>query len=63
MCTLPIAPNEFIGVPQLVRATLPISTRPDPHNAAVRGVHRNQCDIRQIRKTPCTLLSESRHTA
>jgi hypothetical protein len=26
--TLPIAPNDFIGVPQLLRATLPISTRP-----------------------------------
>ncbi|MGH8394248.1 MAG: hypothetical protein ACRESN_18605, partial [Pseudomonas sp.] len=29
--TLPVAPGEFIGVPQLLRATVPISTRPDPH--------------------------------
>lgn len=28
--TLPIAPGDFIGVPQLLRATLPVSTRPDP---------------------------------
>lgn len=28
--TLPIAPNAYIGVPQLLRATAPISTRPDP---------------------------------
>ena len=28
--TLPIAPNDFIGVPQLLRATAPISTHPDP---------------------------------
>ena len=27
---LPVAPNDFIGVPQLLRATLPISTRPEP---------------------------------
>lgn len=25
---LPVAPNDFIGVPQLLRVTLPISTRP-----------------------------------
>lgn len=28
--TLPIAPGDFIGVPQLLRATAPISTHPDP---------------------------------
>lgn len=27
--TLPLAPNDFIGVPQLLRATAPISIRPD----------------------------------
>jgi hypothetical protein len=26
--TLPIAPNDFIGVPQLIRPTAPISIRP-----------------------------------
>lgn len=36
--TLPIAPNDFIGVPQLLRATLPISTRPDPHGGYSTGV-------------------------
>ena len=36
--TLPIAPNDFIGVPQLLRATLPISTRPDPHNGYSTGI-------------------------
>ncbi|EJM91979.1 hypothetical protein PMI34_02283 [Pseudomonas sp. GM74] len=35
---LPMAPNDFIGVPQLLRATLPvISTRPDPHNGYSTG--------------------------
>ncbi len=29
--TLPVAPGELLPVPQLLRATLPISTRPDPH--------------------------------
>src|SRR5471030_2968764 len=32
--TLPVAPNDFIGVPQLLRATLPISTRIDPQITA-----------------------------
>ncbi|RLU05181.1 hypothetical protein CS076_24470, partial [Pseudomonas prosekii] len=36
--TLPVAPNDFIGVPQLLRATLPISTRPDPHNGYSTGI-------------------------
>lgn len=36
--TLPIAPNDFIGVPQLVRATLPFSTRPDPHDGYSTGM-------------------------
>ncbi|MCW2268910.1 hypothetical protein D3C77_83710 [compost metagenome] len=36
--TLPLAPGDFIGVPQLLRATLPISTRPDPHNGYSTGV-------------------------
>ncbi|WP_456021770.1 hypothetical protein [Pseudomonas protegens] len=35
---LPIAPNDFIGVPQLIRATLPISTRPDPHSGYSTGI-------------------------
>ncbi|EJM81249.1 hypothetical protein [Pseudomonas sp. GM60] len=35
--TLPIAPNDFIGVPQLLRATAPISTRPDPHGGYSTG--------------------------
>ncbi|AMW83603.1 hypothetical protein ACI2KL_15060 [Pseudomonas yamanorum] len=36
--TLPVAPSDFIGVPQLLRATLPISTRPDPHSGYTTGV-------------------------
>jgi hypothetical protein len=28
--TIPIGPNGLIGVPQIFRATVPISTRPDP---------------------------------
>ncbi|MEQ7921279.1 hypothetical protein ABQX22_18940 [Xanthomonas sp. WHRI 1810A] len=35
---LPMAPNGFIGVPQLLRATVPISTRPDPHGGYSTGV-------------------------
>jgi hypothetical protein len=35
--TLPIAPNDFIGVAQLLRATAPISTRPDPHGGYTTG--------------------------
>ncbi|WP_160106643.1 hypothetical protein [Pseudomonas izuensis] len=35
--TLPIAPNDFIGVPQLLRATAPISTRPDPNGGYSTG--------------------------
>mgnify|MGYP001043879274 FL=1 len=35
--TLPIAPNDFIGVPQLIRATAPISTRPDPSSGYSTG--------------------------
>ncbi|UVL80183.1 hypothetical protein LOY24_08625 [Pseudomonas putida] len=36
--TLPIAPGDFIGVPQLLRATVPISTRPDPHGGYSTGL-------------------------
>lgn len=35
--TLPIAPNDFIGVPQLLRATAPISTRADPSGGYSTG--------------------------
>jgi hypothetical protein len=35
--TLPIAPGDFIGVPQLLRATAPISTRPDPNGGYSTG--------------------------
>lgn len=35
--TLPIVPNDYIGVPQLLRATAPISTRPDPHGGYSTG--------------------------
>ena len=35
---LPMAPNDFIGVPQLLRVTLPVSTRPDPHNGYSTGI-------------------------
>lgn len=36
--TLPMAANDFIAVPQLLRATLPISTRPDPHSGYSTGM-------------------------
>jgi len=36
--TLPIAPSDVLGVPQLLRATLPISTRPDPHSGYSTGI-------------------------
>lgn len=35
---LPMAANDFIGVPQLLRFTLPVSTRPDPHNGYSTGI-------------------------
>lgn len=35
--TLPIAPNDFIPVAQLLRATAPISTRPDPSGGYTTG--------------------------
>lgn len=36
--TLPIAPGELLGVPQLLRATLPFNTRSDPHGGYSTGV-------------------------
>ncbi|WP_294738780.1 hypothetical protein [uncultured Pseudomonas sp.] len=36
--TLPIAPSDVLGVPQLLRATLPVSTRPDPHSGYSTGI-------------------------
>ncbi|MCK9818508.1 hypothetical protein M1B35_31400 [Pseudomonas sp. MAFF 302046] len=36
--TLPVAPGDVIGVPQLLRATLPISTRPAPHHGYSTGI-------------------------
>lgn len=36
--TLPVAAGEFIGVPQLFRATLPLSTRPDPNGGYSTGI-------------------------
>ncbi len=36
--TLPVAPNDFSPVPQLLRATMPISTRPDPHGGYSTGI-------------------------
>lgn len=36
--TLPIAPGDFISMPQLFRATLPISTRPDPLSGYSTGI-------------------------
>ncbi len=35
---LPVAQNDVVGVPQLLRATLPISTRPDPSGGYGTGV-------------------------
>jgi hypothetical protein len=32
--TLPVAPGDIIGVPQLIRGTLPMSTRPDPNGGS-----------------------------
>lgn len=42
---LPVAPNDFIGVPQLLRATLPISTRPDPRSGYSTGMGDLTCSI------------------
>lgn len=36
--TLPVAPNDLIGVPQLLRVTAPLSTRPDPSGGYTTGV-------------------------
>lgn len=36
--TLPVAPNSFSSVPQLLRATVPISTRPDPRGGYSTGL-------------------------
>lgn len=36
--TLPMASNGVIGVPQLFRATLPVSTRPDPSGGYRTGI-------------------------
>lgn len=36
--TLPIGPGDFIGVPQLLRATVPISIRPAPHGGYSTGL-------------------------
>ena len=36
--TLPLAPGDFLPVPQLLRATLPVSTRPDPHGGYSTGI-------------------------
>lgn len=35
---LPMAANDVIGVPQLLRVTLPVSARPDPHNGYSTGI-------------------------
>jgi hypothetical protein len=35
---LPVAPGELIGVPQILRASLPISTRPDPRHGYSTGI-------------------------
>ena len=40
---LPVAPNDVIGVPQLLRVTLPVSTRPDPHGGYSTGT--STCSI------------------
>jgi hypothetical protein len=36
--TIPIGPNGLIGVPQIFRATLPVSTRPDPSGGYNTGL-------------------------
>lgn len=36
--TIPIGPSRFIPVPQLFRATVPISTRPDPNGGYQTGL-------------------------
>ncbi len=36
--TIPIAPGDFIGVPQIFRATAPLSTRPDPDGGYKTGL-------------------------
>lgn len=36
--TLPLPPVGFVPVPQLIRATIPISTRPDPQGGYTTGL-------------------------
>ncbi|RJG11150.1 hypothetical protein D3879_15475 [Pseudomonas cavernicola] len=36
--TLPILPNDLVGVPQILRVTAPVSTRPDPHQGYSTGL-------------------------
>ncbi|CAN7499326.1 MULTISPECIES: hypothetical protein [unclassified Caballeronia] len=36
--TIPIGPNGLIGVPQIFRATVPVSTRPDPNGGYNTGL-------------------------
>ncbi|MHC8381595.1 hypothetical protein [Pseudomonas sp. LB3P14] len=35
--TLPLAPGDINGVPQLLRATVPINTRPEPNGGYSTG--------------------------
>ncbi|MGE8490497.1 MAG: hypothetical protein ACN6OQ_19260, partial [Paraburkholderia nemoris] len=36
--TVPIGPNSLIGVPEIFRATVPVSTRPDPSGGYNTGL-------------------------
>src|SRR5262245_19769442 len=36
--TMPIAPGEHIKAPQILRLTVPVSTRPDPNGGNTTGV-------------------------
>ena len=36
--TIPVGPNGLIGVPQIFRATVPVSTRPDPTGGYKTGI-------------------------
>lgn len=68
--TLPIAPNDFIGVPPLIRVTAPISTRPDPSSGYSTGKADRHCSspvqpddpVCQLRLGAYDLDAQQQHT-
>src|SRR5262245_16426000 len=50
--TMPIAPSEHMKAPQIIRVTVPVSTRPDPNGGYVTGLgDLNSVDIFVLGKT------------